>query len=108
MAKREEDKQLVLPLVWIEPESVEIAFVNQMVVQRQADEYVLTFGQQTPPMLSGTPDEQLEQAEQLRYVPVRTAVRIGMTTQRLKEFVKVIQGFVERQDQTEGRTDDEI
>ena len=103
---KEEDETIALPLVWIDPDSVEILFVNQMVVQRQGDEYILTFGQQSPPMLIGSPKDKMEQAEKVPYVAIRPAVRLGLTKQRMKDFVTVLTRFLASQSETEGRTDD--
>lgn len=92
-----ENEEISLPLVWIDPDSAEILFVNQMLVQRQGEEYILTFGQQTPPVLTGTPEERMEQAQQIPYVPVRVAVRVATTTQRLRDFVEAIQTLLSPQ-----------
>ena len=107
MAEQEQGPPIALPLVWVEPDSAEIMFVNQLAVQRQGDEYILTFGQQTPPMLSGSREEKAEQAKQLGYVPVRTAVRLGTTTHRLREFVAVIERLLEQQEHGEDRTNED-
>ena len=103
MADKEES--IALPLVWIDPDSVEVLIVNQMTVQRQGEEYFMMFGQQSPPMLTGTPDEKKAQAEKIPFVPIRPAVRLGTTAARFREFVMVLSRFLETQD-AEGRTDD--
>lgn len=97
------DDGIALPLVWIDPDSIEIQFVNQLVVQHQGDEYILTFGQQSPPMLMGTLEERKGQAEKIPYVPIRTAVRLGTTTKKMREFVNVLGRFLEQQEKAEGQ-----
>lgn len=95
-----EEPGIEIPFVWIDPEAAEIQFVNQLMVQRQAGEWVLTFGQQTPPLFSGrTPEERVESAKEIPYVPVRVAARLGTTKQRLVEFVQVIQTLLEQEEQ---------
>lgn len=93
--------EVQLPLVWISPDDEEILFVNQLLIQRQGDEYILTFGQQSPPVLRGTPEEMEEQAKEMPYVPVRVAVRVGTTRARMKHFVEVMQGLLEREEPNE-------
>ena len=93
----EEGVEVALPLVWLDPDSVEILFVNQLIVQRQRGEFVLTFGQQTPPVLMGTKEEQIEQAKQIPFIPIRVAVRLGTTVERVGEFVRVLQSLLERE-----------
>ena len=96
MAEKEQS-EVSLPLVWIDPDTSEVLFVNQLLVQRQEQEYILTFGQQAPPLISGTMEERAAQAKDIPYVPIRVAVRLGTTTQRLKEFVKVMQLLLAQQ-----------
>ena len=96
MAETEDAPGIQMPLVWDDPDAAEILFVNQILVQRQQDEYVLTFGQQTPPLLMGTTNEErMESAKHIPYVPIRVAVRVGTTRQRLAEFVKLIQTLLD-------------
>jgi hypothetical protein len=90
--------RIELPLVWIDPDSSEILFANQLLVQRQEGEYILTFGQQTPPPLIGTPEERAEQAKQIPYVPVRVAVRVATTRERMRKFVGVMQSLLDREE----------
>lgn len=97
MAKLEEEG-ILLPVVWVDPESVDITFVNQVLVQRQGEEWILTFGQQTPPILLGSPEENLERAKEIQYIPVRVAYRLGMTTDRLREFSELIRRVLEKYD----------
>ena len=97
---------LALPLVWQDPEETEIHFVNQVVVQAQGDEFIIMFGQQAPPLLFGTPEQQAEQAGRLGYVPVRVAARIGMPRKRFKEFANLVARMIVEYGQREEQADD--
>ena len=45
-----------------------------------------------PPLLLGqTPEENLERAKQIAYIPVRTVARLGLTLERLEQFAEVMQ-----------------
>lgn len=99
MADEEREELIQIPLVWLGVEDAEIAFVNQLVVQHQGSEFILTFGQQAPPMLFGGPEENIRQAREVEYVPVKVAVRIGLTAQRMAEFVKVMQQNLQKYEQ---------
>ncbi len=66
-------------------------FVNHMVSQFQAGEFILTFGQQTPPIILGTTEQRREEAKTIRYIPIKAVARIGLTAQRMVDFVKVLQ-----------------
>ena len=98
----EDPDGIALPLVWIDPDETDISFVNQVLVQRQNDEYILTFGQQTPPILMGSPEENMERAKEIAYIPVRVAVRLGFTANRMAEFLELIQSAVERSKARDG------
>ena len=99
MADEEREEAIEVPLVWIGVEDAEIAFVNQLVVQHQGNEFILTFGQQAPPMILGDAEETIKQAREIEYVPVRIAARIGITAQRMAEFVQVMQQNLQRYEQ---------
>lgn len=86
----DENEPLTLPLVWVDPEEVDILFVNQVLLQRQGDEVILTFGQQTPPALLGSEQERRERASQISYVPIRTVARFGLPLSRFREFKELI------------------
>ncbi len=80
-----------LPLFFVGAEDTPILFSNLMVVQHQHNEFLVTFGQFSPPLVLGTPEEQMEQAKSMPYVPVRVVARIGMTPQRMAELIAVLQ-----------------
>lgn len=110
--KPEQDvpEQLIvaLPLVWIGVDDADITFVNSIAVQPQGEEVIILLGQQAPPLLLGTPTEVAKAAKSITHVPVKVAMRIGTTRQRLAEFAEVLaravtnaeqQAALSRQDQ---------
>ena len=69
------------PLKWTGIDETPIYFTNQMLIQHQQNEFVLTFGHVTsPPFLK--PPTQKELAA-IKFVPVTPIVRLGLTPQRL-------------------------
>ena len=80
-----------LPLFFVGAEDTPILFANLMVVQQQHKEFILTFGQFTPPLVLGTTAEQVEQAKSMPYVPVKVVARIGMTPERMSELIGILQ-----------------
>jgi hypothetical protein len=92
-------ENLTVPLVWVGAEELPAQFVNQMVVQHPgANEFVLTFGLLSPPLLLGTPEQQLEQARSIPYVPVTPVARVGLTRERLLELINALQRNLENHD----------
>lgn len=87
----EPDEGIQIPVTWIGLDDVPVHYANQFVCQFQPDEFILSIGNLTPPMLLGPPDEQQKQLQQLAYVPIRPIARIAMTPSRLRELIQVLQ-----------------
>ena len=92
------EEPISIPLVWIGAEDTSIVLANSFVIQHEQDEFVLIVGQYTPPILLGSPEERLEQAKKVAYVPVKVVSRIGFTRQRLVELVDVLKTHLEKYD----------
>lgn len=82
-------------MVWIGAEDAPILMINTFQGQVEKDECIITLGQMTPPALAGTPEERLEQVRRLPFVPIKTVARLGLTRQRLEEFVTVLSQTME-------------
>lgn len=87
----EHNPRIDVPLAWIGTEELPIFLVNQIVCQFNQDEFILTFGQMTPPALLGTEDERIEQAQQIAYVPVKPLARLGFSETRMRELIAVLE-----------------
>src|SRR5688572_30304966 len=86
------EPELQVPIVWVGGEDIATHTANQFLGQFSGpEEFIVTFGHIAPPPLLGTPEERLEQARQLSYVPVRAITRIGLTRQRVEELIGVLQ-----------------
>jgi hypothetical protein len=86
------DEPLSVPLVWTDNPDSPIMFANQILIQHPTSysEFILSFGQVAPP-----PILTIEQTEKFLgdspEVEVKTIVRLGVTPERLVEFIKVLQ-----------------
>ena len=66
-------------------------FANQIIGQvDDKGEAIITFGQATPPVLLGTPEEQREQAGNIQFVQVRPVAGFELVRARLEELATVI------------------
>ena len=85
--------QLAVPLLWVGVDDADIHYANQIIVQPgEGTEFFVTFGQVAPPLLFGlTPEENLDRAKQIAFVPVRTVARLGLTLERMEQFTEVMQ-----------------
>jgi hypothetical protein len=92
----DERDEVSLPIIWAGVEETPIFFVNAFVSQFDADAFIVTLGQMTPPALVGTPDEIHEQASQLSYVAVKPVVRLGLTRTRMEEFITILQANLDQ------------
>jgi hypothetical protein len=59
----------------------------------------------TPPMIVGTREERIEQAQMVQFVPVNVVARLGFTPSRLRDLIGVLEVTLEnfeRQEKHQG------
>jgi len=95
------DGQIEIPFLFIGTEDVPILFSNLQVVQHEDQEFVITFGQYTGPLLVSDEDAE-ETLRRVPHVPVRTVARIGMTAERFERFIGALQGNFEKWKKKQG------
>lgn len=91
-------ERLTLRAAWVGLEDVPIVFANQIIGQLDdKGEAILTFGQATPPVLLGTPEEQQQQASLTHFVQIRPVARLTLSGARMEELITVLQKTLENQ-----------
>jgi len=85
------EEQIELPLFFIGSEDVPIVLSNLQVIQHVQQEFIITFGQFSPPIVLGSPEEQMEQAKSKQYLPVKTVARVAMSPQRVADLIRALQ-----------------
>lgn len=110
----ETQKRLHVPVLWDGVEDVPLVLVNQVLGQvGQQGEVILTFGQLTPPLLLGTPEQQAEQANEIPFVSVKSVARLALTKEGLDDLIRVLRITQENYEraqmqlQQQGKEDDE-
>jgi hypothetical protein len=96
-------ESLQVPVVWTDVDETPILFANQFVSQFQPGEFVLTFGQVSPPVLLGSEEERREQALRLRWIPIKAIARVGLTRARMEELIGVLRDNLENHDRATGQ-----
>jgi hypothetical protein len=96
------DEKVELPFFFIGSEDVPIVLSNLQVIQHVQQEFIITFGQYSPPVVLGTPEEQFEQMKSKPYLPVKTVARVAMSPQRLADLIKALQGNYENWKSAQG------
>jgi hypothetical protein len=93
-----------IPLTWIGTEELPLLWVNRFIGQNLEDHFVLTIGQSVNPPLIGTPEEKIEQLEQIAYVPVRPVARLAFSRARCEELIGILNVIKDSHDeQQEGK-----
>ena len=87
-------QEVEIPFLFIGTEDVPIVFSNLQIVQHEEQEFVITFGQYTAPLLTPGADAD-EIARRAPHVAVRAVARVGMTAQRFERFVGALQSNFE-------------
>jgi hypothetical protein len=81
-----------VPVLWDGVEDVPLTLANQVLAQvGHQGEVILTFGQITPPILVGKPEQQAAQAEEIPFVAVKPVARVALTKAGLDDLVRVLQ-----------------
>jgi hypothetical protein len=80
-----------IPFLFIGIEDAPILFSNLQIVQHEDQEFVITFGQYTPPLALGDPERVEEEMRKYPHVAVKTVARIAMTPKRLERFIDALQ-----------------
>ena len=96
------DEQVALPFFFLGSEDVPIVLSNLQVVQHVQQEFIITFGQFSPPVVLGTPEEQMEQVKSKPYLPVKTVARMAMSPQRVGDLIKALQENLDRWKASQG------
>ncbi len=91
-----------IPIVFVGTEDVPVVLANQFVVQHQRNEFILTLGQVTPPILLGSDEERFEQAKKVAYIPVKVVARVSFTRDRLVELIGALKKHLEKYDSVSG------
>ncbi|HYM63244.1 MAG TPA: hypothetical protein VES61_01060 [Gaiellaceae bacterium] len=97
MAEEASGEEVQVPVVWVGVEEAPILYANAFISQFDLKEgFIITAGQMTPPPLTGTPEEILEKAKELSYVPVRVAARLALTHTQMIELAQSLQANLEQ------------
>lgn len=97
-----EEHQFEIPLLWVGVEDTPAITSNRFLSQFEADQFFVSFGQVAPPVVIGTPEEQLQQIERLGYVPIKTVARVALTPQRMRELILVLEMNLENYERMHG------
>ncbi len=80
-----------IPLSWEGIEDLPILLANQVIGQvGQQGEVILSFGQASPPVLIGDPEQQREQAGEIPFVPIKPVARLALTRVGLDDVIRIL------------------
>jgi hypothetical protein len=80
---------IALPIKWHFGDTA-TRLVTNLLVQCQEHETIISFFEVKPPILLGTPEENLAALKEAKSVRAECVARIGIATSRLQEFIDAI------------------
>ena len=84
--------QMQVPAVWVGADDLPVQFLNAFLMIVQPGEIFLTLGSyQPPPIVGATVEEREAAAKAVSFVPVKPIARVGMTPDRLRELIRVLE-----------------
>jgi hypothetical protein len=94
----DQPEQIQIQAEWLDASELIPIFANVFAVQPVKNEFILTFGCATPPIFSKplTVDE----ARRMK-IKIKPSVRIGMTPDRIIEFIQLLQTQLKAYSDTE-------
>jgi hypothetical protein len=97
----QEPEEIAVPIVWVGVDDLPVLAVNQMVIQHTArDEFILSFGALTPPVVLGDEEQRREQLKRMTFVSVKPVARLGFNRNRMQELIRILQENLANHDQT--------
>jgi hypothetical protein len=94
----DQPERVEIRAVWVGVEDLPIVFVNQSIGQvDDRGDIILTFGQATPPIILGTPEQQRQQLQDVPFIQVRPVSRLTLSRPRAEEVVRMLQQTLENQ-----------
>lgn len=79
-----------IPLRFETPPDLASRYATNFVVQHTGNEFVLSFYEVFPPLLLGSPEDNLQQLNQLEYVKATCVARIILSPAGIREFAQVL------------------
>ena len=90
-----------LPIEWSYPPELQSHFVTNIVVQHQADHFILAFFEVWPPViLSDAEEEAKREIAKLKKVDAVCVARVVATPQKMREFIAIMSTNLERYEKT--------
>lgn len=80
-----------VPIEWRVPDTIIPRYATNMIVQNSEHEFVISFFEVTPPVLLGSPEDQIKQAMAIGSIPANCVARIVVAASRMPEFVRALQ-----------------
>lgn len=90
-------EEIQIPATWVGIDETTVIFANQFIIQFNGNEFFLTAGQMSPPVVVGTPEEIREQLKRLPFLPVRVVSRLAFTSETMGLLVGILQENLAKQ-----------
>jgi len=87
-AGMEEEAIIERPLEWYIPEGLDVVWANNVVVQHQEQDFLVTFFQVASPILLGASKEELEAIKSVRATAV---ARIALSPTHMERLIRALQ-----------------
>ena len=90
MAKQREQQGVLVQLDFHVPEDIVSRYATNIVVQYTGSEFIVSFFEAKPPILLGSPEENLETMRLLGRIRADCVARVVVAPEHMQEFLKVI------------------
>ncbi len=94
MSKPEQEQQIQkigMPVEWDIPDTIDSRYVTNIAVQAGENEIFISFFEAQPPILTGTPEENLETLQQIKSIKAKCVGRIIVAPNTLSDIIETLQ-----------------
>ncbi len=84
-------QRIGIPIEWDMPDTIDSRYVTNIAVQAGENEIFISFFEAQPPILTGTPEENLEILQQIKSIKARCVGRIVVAPNTLHDIIEALQ-----------------
>lgn len=95
MADPEVPEERQIPIEWHIPEQIITRYASNMVVQNTGQEFIVSFFENFPPLMFGTPAD-LAKLDKMESVRAECIARIIVSKDRMPRFIQALQTNLDR------------
>jgi hypothetical protein len=89
-------EQIAVEMNYRTPDSMRLAYANQLIVQHDENTFFLSYLEALPPVLMGTVEERMSQLKSLGSLAAHCVAKIAIPVNQMEKIVEVLTGNLQQ------------